>query len=136
VFRPDSGIAASLGYASNSLGKAAAKGYTNACDQPLGGNTPAVPDGYTLDWEGIVSTDDNLTVTFDPAKRAMRFSGPQLKASTSYTLFVFAADQRLNWNRADTRTLGTPVNGALTTPSLFENGYVLSNYGDFFILAH
>jgi hypothetical protein len=137
TFRTVEGIRAKLAYASNTLGKSGSQsGYIESCTQPLGGNTPNVPAGFSLDWEGIVSTDGRVDVSFDDAKLFMTFAGSGLNALTHYTLFVFSADRQFNWDYAQTIPLGAPLKRALSTPSLFEGGYDLAGSGLFFILAH
>jgi hypothetical protein len=137
AFRSVNGLRVRLPYAASSLGKNGSQnGYIESCGQSLGGNTPGVPAGTTLDWEGIVSTDGTVGVTFLDAKQNMTFSGSALSPFAHYTLFVFEADRQYVWQYAQTIPLGTPVNHTLSTPSPFENGYDLAGTGVFFILTH
>jgi len=137
AFRSNGSLTVLLGYAANSLGPTGAeRGYIEGCAQPLGGNTPQVPEGETLDWEGIVSTDGNFGIAFAAGKRAMTFSGSALNARTKYQLLLFEASPQLTWSEAGALALGAPVQGVLSTPSLLQNGYRLAGSAVFFILVH
>jgi hypothetical protein len=137
AFRSNGGLTVLLGYAANSLGRTGIeRGYIEGCTQPLGGNTPQVPAGQVLDWEGIVSTDGNVGIAFAAGKRSMSFSGSALNSRTQYQLLVFEASPQLTWSEAGAIALGTPVRGVLSTPSLFQNGYDLAGSAVFFILVH
>ena len=120
---------ASFGYAPNSIGKGGVPGLLSSADGLYEGNVPRAPGATYTDWVGFAAfnTLEDFSITFDDANLAFSISGGVIRPGVSFSLYVYTAScigPCQTWTYVKTISLGSPVNGKLTAPSLFENGYV------------
>ena len=117
-------LAASLGYAANSLGKRHELVDVQDDQAPVQG--APVPSGYTLDWVGVLTTGSD-PITFEAADANFEMSGTALDPNTNYYLYVYVtscAGGCGNWTLLSSAPLGMPNNESLVGPSPLQGGYV------------